>query len=168
MKQKSLKKQLLDPNSPFHKMSAKEIHASDPRYNAFPFKNFTTNLRNLKTKIATTKAQVEFDDKAVADHQRLFPRKSVTKNGYPHWNKHPAKKHLEKDIRNGTAKSLCPKELRMTRSSYQKFPERVFCTRVQAERRKQREAAFWVDKRNKKARRRHDEEVAAMKQKHRL
>ena len=72
-------------------MGAKEIHASDPRYSAFPFKIFTTNLRNLKKKIATTKAQLEFDDKAVADHQRLFPRKPVTKNGYPHWNKHRAK-----------------------------------------------------------------------------
>jgi len=163
-----LKKQLLDPNSPFHKMSAKEVHASDPRYSTYPIKNFTTNLRNLKTKIATTKAQVEFDDKAVADHQQLFPRKSLTKRGYPHWNKHPAKKHLEDDVRDGTAKSLPPKELRMTRSSYQKFPAKIFCRRVQDEKRKQREAAFWVDKRNKKAMRRHIDEVAAMKQKNRL
>jgi hypothetical protein len=48
VKQKRLKKQLLDPSSLIQKMSAEEIHASDPRYSNYPIKIFTTNLRNLK------------------------------------------------------------------------------------------------------------------------
>ena len=90
-KQKNLKKQLLDPKSVIHKMSAEEIHASDPRYSNYPIKKTMTNLRNLKQKFEATKAQAEFDNRAVADHQRLFPRKSLTKRGYPQWNNHSAK-----------------------------------------------------------------------------
>ena len=80
----------------------------------------------------------------------------------------PHEKHLQVDVRDGTAKRLCPNKLWMTRSSYQEFPMRGFCRRVQTEKRKQREAAFWVDKRNKKEMTNHLDEAEAMKQKQRL
>ena len=165
---KRLKKELWDANSRFHNMSTKEIHASDRCFSVYPLKNFTTNLRNLKKKIEATKAHVEFDNKAVAEQKRLFPRKPNTKRGYPHCFGRPAKEDLEDDVRDGTAEKMWPRKLRMTRLSYQEFPSDVFCKRVHAEKRKQREAAFWVDKRNKKAMKKHLKEVAEMKKKHKI
>ena len=46
---------MLDPKSVINKMSAEEIHASDPRYSIYPINFFTTNLRNLKNKLSPLK-----------------------------------------------------------------------------------------------------------------
>ena len=52
---KYLKKQLLDPKSLIYKMSAEEIHASDPRYSTLPINLFAANLRNLKKELRPLK-----------------------------------------------------------------------------------------------------------------
>jgi hypothetical protein len=64
------------------------------------------------------------------------------KQGYPHWNNHPAKQHLEDDVYNGIADTMIPSQLRMTRRSYQDFPPDIFCIRMHAKKRKQREQTF--------------------------
>ena len=56
-----------------------------------------------------------------------------------------------------------PSELRMTRTSYQDFPPDIFCVRVHAKKRKQREQIFWVAKRNKIAMQRHLKEAAELR-----
>jgi hypothetical protein len=48
---KYLKQQLKDDNSPFHAMDTRSIYESDKRFTVYPFKNFSTNCRNLKKKI---------------------------------------------------------------------------------------------------------------------
>ena len=161
-----LRKELWKDDSSYHKMSVDDIHASDARFCDYPIKNFKTNVRNLKKKVKDTKVRVDFDNKAVAEHKRRFPRQPKTKGGYPHWNDHNAREHLEDDVRNGIADTMAPNDLRKTRESYREFPVVVFCKRVHAEKRKQREAKFWVEKRNKKALKRYMKERAEMKQKH--
>ena len=165
---KYLKEQLKDENSPFHAMDTRSIYESDKRFTLYPFKNFSTNYRNLKKKIKENKARADFDNKAVAEDKMKHPRKSTTKNGYPHWNTHPAKVCLEDDVRDGTANSMAPIDLWEARCEYQDFPHGIFCVRVHSEKRKQREALFWVDKRNKKAMKKHMKEVAEMKKNNRL
>jgi hypothetical protein len=86
-----------------------------------------------------------------------------TKGGYPHWNGHPAKQHLEDDVYNGTADTMLPSQLRMTRRLYQDFPPEIICARVYAEKRKQMEQTFWVAKQNKTAMKWHLEEAAMMR-----
>ena len=53
--------------------------------------------------------------------------------------------------------------LRLSRKELKAFPPSVFCDHIHQEKRKQREGAFWVHKRNKKGLKRHEEEVKAMK-----
>ena len=106
----------------------------------------SANFKSLKKKLDQLRAQVEFNNQAVSEQKKLFPRSPTTKRGYPHWNDHPAKVHLEDDVHNGIADTMLPRELRMTRLTYQEFPEDIFCVRVHAEKRKQREKTFWVAK----------------------
>ena len=160
---KMLKKELWDVNSRFHGMNIKDIHSSDARFSVYPLKNFTTNYKNLKKNVDGLRAQVDFDNHAVSQHKKSYPRSSHTKRGYPHWNDHPAKQHLEDDVYNGIADTMLPSQLRMTRRSYQDFPPDIFCVRVHAEKRKQREQTFWVAKRNKTAMKRHLQEAAEMR-----
>ena len=150
-------------NSKFHTMNIKEMHQSDNRFKAYPLKNFTTNFKSLKNKVDGLREQVDFDNQAVLQHKELYPRSPNTKRGYPHWDDHPAKQQLEDDVFNGIADTMLPRQLRLTRQSYQEFPESIFCVRLHAEKRKQREQTFWVAKRNKLAMSRHLKEAAEMR-----
>jgi len=124
---KFLKKELWNLDSAFQSMSIKNIHSSDPRFSVYPLKNYTTNFRNLKKKVDGLRVQVDFDEQAFSQHKKSYPRSSHMKRGYPHWNGHPAKEHLEDDVYNRIADTMPPSELRMTRTSYQDFPPDIFC-----------------------------------------
>ncbi|KAL7554864.1 hypothetical protein ACHAWF_019046 [Thalassiosira exigua] len=144
-------------------MTVEEIHRSDPRFSVYLLKNFQLNLKILRGKIEATREQVQFDNNVVAKHKQLFPRDNLTTRGYPHWNGHQAKEDLEDDVRDGTADKMPPRKLWATRNTYQEFPKAVFCKRVQAEKRKQREAKFWVEKRNRKSMMKYLKERAKLK-----
>jgi hypothetical protein len=58
---------------------------------------------------------------------------------------------------------MIPSQLRMTRRLYQDFPPDIFCVRVQAKKRKQREQTFWVAKRNKTVMKPHLKEAVEMR-----
>jgi hypothetical protein len=85
------------------------------------------------------KLQVDFDNQAVSQHPKLCPCSPTNIQGYSHWNDHPAKQDLEDDVSNGIAGKMLPSKLRMTQRCYQDFPPNIFCARVYAEVRKQRE-----------------------------
>jgi hypothetical protein len=160
---KILKKELWNVNFAFQSMSIKDIHSSYARFSVYPLKNFSTNFKNLKKKVDGLRVQVDFDEHAVAQHKKSYPRSSHTKQGYPHWNGHPAKEHLEDDVLNRIADTMLPSKLRMTQTSYQEFPQDIFCVRVHAKKWKQREQTFWVAKRNKTAIQCHLKEAAEMR-----
>jgi hypothetical protein len=160
---KMLKKELWDINSHFQSMNIKDIHSSDACLSVYPLKNFTTNYKNLKKNVNGLTAQVDFNNLAVSQHKKSYPSLSHTKQGYPHWNDHPEKQHLEDDVYNGIADTMIPSQLSMTHRSYQDFPPDIFCVRVHAEKRKQREQTFWVAKRNETAMKQHLKEAADMR-----
>ena len=126
-------------------------------------KIFSTKVKSLKSKVDGLRVQVDFDNQAVSQHKELYPRSPNTKGGYPHWDDHQAKQQLEDDVYNGVADKMPPKQLWLTRQSYQEFPEQIFCVRLHAQKRKQREQTFWVAKRNKSAMNRHLKEAAEMR-----
>jgi hypothetical protein len=145
-------------------MNIKDIHSSDAHFSVYPLKNFTTNFRSLKKKVDELRVQVNFDNLAVSQHKKMYPRVPHTKQGYPYWDDHPEKQLLEDDIHNGKANAMLPSQFRMTRRCYQDFPPNIFCARAHAEMRKQREQTFWVAKRNKTAMACHLKEVTKMRQ----
>ncbi len=158
------KKELWDVSSRYHSISIKEIHASDVRFSVYPLKNFSDNFKSLKTKLDGLRMQVEFGNQAVYEHKKSYPRTPNNERAYSHWNGHPAKEHLEDKIHNGIADTMLPSKLRMTWTSYQEFPQDIFCVQVHAENWKQREQTFWVANRNKAAMKRHLQEAAELRE----
>ena len=79
-----------------------------------------------------------------------FPKGRLNKKGYPYWEGHPAKELLEVDVARGHHKTKKLLKLRETRTKYKQFPASVFQKWVGREDAKQKAAAFWADKRNKK------------------
>ncbi|KAL3779356.1 hypothetical protein ACHAW5_002949 [Stephanodiscus triporus] len=130
------------------------LHSSDPHFSEYPLKNFTTNFKNLKKKVLNLMNRLFHSTRSlILDHLH-------TKQGYPHWNRHPAKEHLEDDVYKRIADTMVPSELRMMQTSYQDFPQDIFYVRVHAKKRKQMEQTFWIAKRNKTALQRHLKEAA--------
>jgi hypothetical protein len=70
---KNLKKELWNVNSTFQSISVKDIHSSDAHFSVYPLKNFSTNFKNLKKKVDGLRAQVDFDEHAVARHKKSYP-----------------------------------------------------------------------------------------------
>ena len=145
---RTLKRALLDPDSPIHNMSVEAIRNTDERYKQYP--KFEKYYKDLKQRAEAEKLQVQMDDLAVKMHLASFPKSHLNTKGYPHWKDHPAKALLEVDVANKLHKQMKPLELRDTRDEYKEFPADVFGKRVHREVDKQRSATFWADKRNKK------------------
>lgn len=156
---KSLKRALLDPTSTIHKMSVEDIRKSDDRYDQYP--NFEKYYRDLKAHVEAEKEQVKQDDAAAEKHLRNNRRSLLNERGYPHWDTHPALAFLEVDVANKVHLKMKPYELRKTRDAYMQFPADVFAKRVSREVSKQKSAAFWAYKRNKRGMKKYLKEVAA-------
>ncbi len=89
--EKMLKKELWNPSSHYHSMRIKDIHASDEHFSSYPLRNFTNNFRSLKKKVDELRLQVDFDNLAISQHKKMYPRVPGTQ-GYPYWDDQPVKK----------------------------------------------------------------------------
>ena len=150
-------------DSSFHRMKIKDIHASNERFSVYPLKKFTINFKSLKKTVDELRVQVDFDNQAVSQHKKMYPWVPQTKQEYPYWDDHLARQFLEDDIHNGNANAMLSSQLRMTWRCYQDFPPNIFCARVHAKARKQKEQTFWAAKRNKTAMSCHLKEVTEIK-----
>jgi len=155
---KDLKRALLNPASPIHKMSVVDIRNSDDRYKQYP--NFEKYYKELKERVEAEKKQVQQDDIAAERHMKHNPRSTLNKRGYPHWDTHAAKSLLEVDIANKMHQKMKPSLLRDTRDEYKEFPVDVFAKRVNREVSKQMAAGFWAHKRNKRGMKKYLKEIA--------
>jgi len=156
---KDLKKALLDSNHAFHSMTPESIHNSDEKYKQYPL--FQDYLEEMKKQVKQEKEQVQLDDAMARMHIASFPRASLNRRGYPHWDTHPAKQWLEVDVANRLHKIMSRRCLRKTRACYQEFPKEVFTARVNAEVTRQKAARFWAYKRNHKGMKRYLQEIQA-------
>lgn len=158
-----LLKCLMDDKSPVHEMTPKEIYNSHPEFKRYDPERFKANLRELRKAVKKRKKIVEEDEQQFWQQQFTNPRKEFTSKGDPFWDTHKAKTSLEEDFKNGNADKLLPSELRETRLEYQAFSKKVFRGHVYQERRRLREAPFWILKRNKKGLLKHAKEAEALK-----
>jgi hypothetical protein len=138
----------------FWKDKPAEIWASDNRFKQYDKKNFCNNLKRLRETIQGNIERIAFDDAAVTEHMINFPRSNINNRGNPRLQGR-ARELLELDVAAGVADSMPPAQLQQTRPEYKPFHKRQWTKVVNKEKSKQREEAFWVDKRdNEGARRR--------------
>ena len=136
-------------------MLPKEVYDSDPRFQAYEYKNFRTNLNSLKKVVEENIDQIEFNNQSVLEQLQNFPRPPWNKHGNVFWHTHPAKALLQLDVAAGKADNVKPSELKKSRPEYEAFENEQFCKAVHAEKSKQKGETFWVAKRNKKGMKKH-------------
>ncbi|KAL7537677.1 hypothetical protein ACHAXR_011646 [Thalassiosira sp. AJA248-18] len=161
---KILFKLLIDKKSYIHKKTDKEIYDSHPCFQEFNSGYFKRNLQTLRRFSADAEKIVADQERSFQMEQRAYPRKSTTVKGCPFWDDHPASYLLKKDVTSGLACSLKPADLRAHRKEYQDFPLTEFRKHIYQEQRDQREAGYWITKRNKDGQKKRDEEAQKLKE----
>ncbi len=141
------------------RMSPRAIYESNESFQDYPFENFQGYLRTIKDSAKKYDEKARVSEREIWSDLTKFPRNPTTIRGYPHWDTHPANNLLEKDVKDGKADSMKPMDLRDSREEYKEFPLKVFRNHVSQEKRRQREEAGWVFRRNKKGREKHDEKI---------
>jgi hypothetical protein len=97
-----------------------------PQFRLYPYKNFVTNLRNLRILI---KGQTEYaasDVLALAHDRRIYPVASVDQQGAPRWEGSSAQTWLSTDIDDGKHLAMKPQMLHCTREEYKAFKLTTF------------------------------------------
>jgi hypothetical protein len=131
-------------------MTAKEVYGMRPEYMKFPYKNFPTNLNNLRKAIADNYERMQVDCEAYG-HDLSVLKKSVTVDltNLP-WHKSEAKELLRKDIDDGKHLQMEPSALRSTREEYMGFTSEVFRKHIHQEVDSRSKRAFRFEKKSKK------------------
>lgn len=154
---------LLDKKSAIHTQTSDAIYTSHKSFQQFERKYFLDNLKNLRVIAAAKAKHIEATESAFHLEQLAHPPNQLTARGYPRWPGHPAQSMLKEDVESGLANTLKPAQLRAKRSEYKGFPSDVFRGHIHQEKRAQREADFWIPKRNKDAQRKRDKEAKELK-----
>jgi len=146
-------------------MSAEDIYNSYSGFRHWSLKQFKGYLKSLAKRVKEDQIQYAFEEEAFAYEQKHFPQIELGNRSYPKWGYHPANYLLKDDVESGLAYQIKPSVLRMKREEYQDFPGIVFLGHVHQEKRSQREAGYWLQKRNKDAERKRENEGEALKNK---
>lgn len=156
-------KLLMDKKCSIHKMTDKAIYESDSCFLEFSFGYFKNKLSDLRKSVERTRAIIEEQEQDFWKERIAHPRPGMTCRGYPFWDDHPARALLQEDVKSGLTDTLKPAELRDLREEYGAFPLKVFRGHIYQEKRDQREAGYWIPKRNKDAQKKRDEEAKKLK-----
>ena len=131
--------------------SPEELYKSHPGFQQWELEQFEAYLKRLAKVVKKDKKNLAFEEKAFQHEQNHFPQNDLGNRGYPLWGYHSANSLMKEDVKSGLAYRIKPSELRMMRDEYQQFPGVVFLGHVHQEKRSQREAGYWMSKRNKDA-----------------
>ena len=101
----NLREHLVDKNSPIHNMSVNAIW-DDPLYKQYPL-----FPKYYKKQVEVEGEEAHLDDIKAQKHIKNNPKGRLNKQGYPHWDKHPAKKLLQVDVYNKLHQKMPPREL---------------------------------------------------------
>jgi hypothetical protein len=115
-------------------MAANDVYDMRPEYKKWTYRNFQTNLRNLRKALATSYARMLSDCDAYGHDRSLLTTLQAGKNpnDIP-WHKSEAKNLLKKDINDGRHKEMKPEVLHGTREEYQAFPLKTFRNHIYQE-----------------------------------
>jgi hypothetical protein len=115
-------------------MAANEVYDMRPEYKKWPYKNFQTNLRNLRKAIAHSYERMLADCEAYGHDQALLMTLRADNNPQDvPWHKSEAKTLLKQDIDDGRHKQMKPEAVHGMREEYQAFPLKTFRNHIHQE-----------------------------------
>jgi hypothetical protein len=100
------------------------------------YKNFRTNLANLRKAISSEKTLADVDATALARDLERHPRPPLDHNGAPFWDGSDAQRLLRLDVDAGKHTSMTKTELRGSRPEYGLFTPKVFRKHIEQEERR--------------------------------
>lgn len=110
------------------------------------------------------KARLRIYSEAMDKHFEMWSRNGLkTSHGNFFWDERDARIYLEEDVKSGRVDEMTPNEFWRSRPAYQEFDEQVFRKHVNQEKARQKGGTYWVPKRNRAGRKKHDEEVKALR-----
>jgi hypothetical protein len=135
-------------------MKPEEIWKLEPEFQKYPFKDFMTYNKNMKSLVSKRVMRAATEDAIYQEDMQNHPQKHITCRGTPFWGQHAARKMLMKDVEDGIDKMEIW-QLWESREEYKAFPYDFFCKRVYEVRQKACAAPYWQVKRNKNGRELH-------------
>ena len=142
---KMLRTMLEDDQIP-ESMAPREVYdKKSVLFKEFPYKNFVTNLRNLRKAVRHSKDSAAFDSRALQNDNRLYPTAAITARGHPPWHGPEAERLLNEDFEKGLEELMAPKDLWLSRSKYQFFPLDVFCGHIYQVVYGRKERPYWLN-----------------------
>ena len=122
-------------------MGPAEVYMTQPEYAHYEYKNFVTNLRNLRAAIRKEKNNAVRNERAYQHDRNLLP--SVFDRTVLPWKDSDCYHILKEDIKNGVLNELSKRELWNSREEYQMYDFTYFYNHVLQEIRSQKERAYW-------------------------
>ena len=128
-----------------------EIYEMPQEYQDVEYGNFRTNLNELRKKLESQQSSAALDDAALQRYTGSNPVNMNPTGGmeYPRWDLSDAQRFLKEDIAAERHLAMQPRELRMTRLEYQRFPKDVFRKHIHQEVRSLTETPYWLVKKMK-------------------
>ena len=159
-----LRQALFDEHSRIHKMdTVLEVYNSRSEFQRFDYISFERNFKALRDQVKKELCIADRDNELFEKIKHMYKRQPLTKYGYPFWDTHEATKLLEEDLRQGHHVGLSPCEMHEMRKEYQEFPLEIFRNQLYREKRRQKEGVYWQMKRNRTAKKLHEQQVAEMR-----
>ena len=149
-------------------MSAEEIWKSHSEFQLYELEQFKTYNKSIEALTSKRKRLIaEEEESFKRDTSKLQEKSSVTCRGYPFWHTHRAsvllKDHVTDEMLDKVGK-MKPQQLWNLTVEYRDFPLSIFRKHLYQERSKQLAAPYWQHKRNKNARKMHEEREEMMKE----
>jgi hypothetical protein len=158
-KAKAAVKALIESDEYYWKLSEKELHKTSELFQQYDEKRFVSNVKSLKKSIMKETELVSFQENALKNDRKLFPKKKLTYWGYPRWDTHEAKRLLRKDVQEKKQTTMEPKALHQTQEEYRMdFGLGVFRKHIYQEEYAQNGRSYWMNKKKEK-----DEKKKAVK-----
>jgi hypothetical protein len=127
-------------------IEAELVYGMREEYQAYEFKNFKTNLKNLRCTINTHQSKADEDMNALFHDMHLLPKKENTSV----WHGSEAEKLLKQDIDEERNKGISTRDFWLTREEYKEFPSKKFIKHVHQGLNSRKQSKYWQHKMTKK------------------
>jgi hypothetical protein len=128
-----------------------KLWQSSVLYKRFPLQNFKTNVKSLLKSVEKYQERAIRDDQALEHDMHIHPPVATKTSGEPLlWDGSLAQTQLKSDVANGFHQDMTPKELWMSRRSYQLFTLPKFRQHMYKEKTSLFEKSYWLNKKTKK------------------
>jgi hypothetical protein len=139
------------------------VFQSSELYKRYGKVKFKRNLYSLRKKIEAETESVSFDQQAFDSFKLNYPRPALNERGYPYWDTSDARRILKVELSDPEVKAVVwplePIAVYERHDEYQAFPLEVFRNQLYHMKSTLTQDVYWQMKRNRSARRRHDEEA---------